>query len=181
MNSRSKFSRWYIAVAEFIALIFDGVISIYAHSLLVLSGISASFWLIVIAVAACSLIDENNNNEIILAFFMGLIADIYYLGFIGPYTVGLTFVSWLCQKVTRILPDVFVVRVPVIVICYLLFDVFFWFILTIASTISIPFSQVIWGMIANAILALILASVTYPIFNFLGREYPFAIRMNYYK
>jgi len=64
MNSRSKFSRWYIAVAEFIALIFDGVISIYAHSLLGLSGISASFWLIVIAVAACSLIDENNNKLI---------------------------------------------------------------------------------------------------------------------
>lgn len=181
MNSRSKLSRWYIAIAEFGALIIDGVASIYAHSLLGLSGVSASFWLDVIAVAACSLIDENNNNEIILAFFIGLIADIYYLGFIGPYTVGLTLVSWLCQKVTRILPDVFVVRVPVIVICYLLFDAFFWFILTIASTISISFSQVLWGMIANAILALILASLSYPLFNLLGREYPFAIKMNYYK
>ena len=207
MNSRSKLSRWYIAIAEFGALIIDGVASIYAHSLLGLSGVSASFWLVVIAVAACSLIDENNNNEIILAFFIGLIADIYYLGFIGPYTVGLTsvsythlraherqmcirdrpytvgltLVSWLCQKVTRILPDVFVVRVPVIVICYLLFDAFFWFILTIASTISISFSQVLWGMIANAILALILASLSYPLFNLLGREYPFAIKMNYYK
>ncbi|TVV03823.1 rod shape-determining protein MreD, partial [Lactobacillus paragasseri] len=84
----AELRRWYVAIALFMALILDGVLAYNLQTFIFHRGFSGSCWLTVVGITLIALCDDKNDANIWLCLGLGLIADLYYLGVIGIYTVA---------------------------------------------------------------------------------------------
>ena len=85
----STFRKWVLAIGLFIALVVDGVCALYLHQFMTYDNFAASSVILPISVMLIGLFDDTNDNEIWLALGAGIVADIYFYGIIGVYTVFL--------------------------------------------------------------------------------------------
>ena len=97
----STFRKWVLAIGLFIALVVDGVCALYLHQFMTYDNFAASSVILPISVMLIGLFDDTNDNEIWLALGAGIVADIYFYGIIGVYTVFLPASCWICQKIAR--------------------------------------------------------------------------------
>ncbi|KRL63463.1 rod shape-determining protein MreD [Lactobacillus psittaci] len=176
----AELKRWSIGLALLFSLWLDGTLSHWLNNVLPSGFTGVNFWSIVVGICLIGLVDDLNNREIIIALVIGLLADLYYLGFVGPYTVGLPLLMFTSQKIARFIPEVFVVRLIIVPIFYLLFTLLFWLIMTTAGVINVDLRSVFLGLLYNFILALILTTLTYPLWVRLARDYPFGEKLDPY-
>lgn len=94
----SIFRKWVLAIAMFVALIVDGICSFYLHQFMNYDSFGAASVILPISMMLIGLFDDTNDNEIWLAIGTGIVADIYFYGIIGIYTVFLPVSCWICQK-----------------------------------------------------------------------------------
>ncbi|PXZ36577.1 rod shape-determining protein MreD, partial [Lactobacillus helveticus] len=103
----SVFRKWVLAIGLFVAIVVDGVCSLYLHQFMDYGSFGAASLILPISVMLIGLFDDTNKNEIWLALGTGIVADIYFYGFIGIYAVFLPFSCWIYQKIACFLPEIF--------------------------------------------------------------------------
>lgn len=173
--------KWAMAIALFITLLVDGSLSATIHPLLSHGTFKSSCWLLAIAVIMIGLIDDTNINEIWLALAMGIIADMYYVGFFGIYTVGLPVLCWISQKIARYLPELFWVRLIVTIILYILLNIYVWLIMNTVNVITISSARLFISLLANAVWCILFTIITYPIWYWMVQKYPFLVNLDVYR
>lgn len=94
----AELRRWYVAIALFMALILDGVLAYNLQTFIFHRGFSGSCWLTVVGITLIALCDDKNDANIWLCLGLGFIADLYYLGVIGIYTVAFPLICFLIQQ-----------------------------------------------------------------------------------
>ena len=124
----SIFRKWVLAIAMFVALIIDGICSFYLHQFMNYGSFGAASVILPISMMLIGLFDDTNENEIWLAIGTGIVADVYFYGIIGIYTVFLPVSCWLCQRIARFLPEVFWARLIVILLGTTVFIAYSWLI-----------------------------------------------------
>ena len=124
----SIFRKWVLAIAMFVVLIVDGICSFYLHQFMNYGSFGAASVILPISMMLIGLFDDTNDNEIWLAIGIGIVADIYFYGIIGIYTVFLPVSCWICQKVARFLPEVFWARLIVILFGTTVFVAYDWLV-----------------------------------------------------
>lgn len=174
------FKRWWVAIALFFAMLLDGTLSAAIHPLLSHGSFKASCSFVVIGVIMLGLMDDMNFNEVWLSCVIGILADMYYLGFLGIYAVGLPVLCWLSQRIARFLPEVFWMRLIVTIVFYVLFNIYVWLILTAVGIVSVPASQLMISLLANAVWCIPFTIISYPLWYWLARNHPFLEHFNNY-
>ena len=173
--------KWALAIALFVALLFDGVLAQYLHQFLTIGRYGASLTLLPIGIMLIALFDDTNSNEIWLALGAGIVADIATLCIVGVYTVFFPLASWACQKVARFLPEIFWSRLIVVIIGLTILDIYSWLILTMVGIISVPVKIMLISLLVNAGWSIIFFVATYWIWGNLAESYPFLIDLNAYR
>lgn len=164
---------WTLAIALYVALVLDGSLSFYLHQLLHFKGITASPWLLPIGIMLIALFDEMNSKEIWLALGAGVVADIYFLGIIGIYTVALPLLSWVGQKIARFLPETFWARLIAVLLGVCLFDLYSILLFSLLKMMK-PSLSLLWlNLGLNLLWAALFFTLTYWIWGSLSRNYPF--------
>ena len=115
----AELRRWYVAIALFMALILDGVLAYNLQTFIFHRGFSGSCWLTVVGITLIALCDDKNDANIWLCLGLGFIADLYYLGVTGIYTVAFPLICFLIQQSARFLPEVFWFRLLICLVVYL--------------------------------------------------------------
>ncbi|GAA2960197.1 rod shape-determining protein MreD [Lactobacillus kefiranofaciens] len=173
--------KWVLAIGLLIALILDGVASLYLHQFLDYGSFNAASVILPISVMLIGLFDDTNENEIWLAIGTGVIADIYFYGIIGIYTVFLPFACWICQKIARFLPEVFWARLIVILLGTTLFVGYGWFIFKAVGMSTASIHALLMCMLTNLGWSIVFFILLYWIWGNLAQDYPFLIDLNAYR
>ncbi|MBP2057815.1 rod shape-determining protein MreD [Lactobacillus colini] len=164
---------WYVAIALLVALVLDGVIAFYAQGIIFKGTYGASCWFTIIGIVLMGLCDDRNDSNIWLVFGIGIVADLYYLGFLGVYTVAFPAVYFLAKSVARFLPEIFWARLMVSLAAYLLLDAYLFLAYSIAGTISLPISSLLMSILPSWGMCLIIFLITYSFWIWLINKYPF--------
>ena len=169
--------RWYVAIALFMALILDGVLAYNLQTFIFHRSFSGSCWLTVVGITLIALCDDKNDANIWLCLGLGIIADLYYLGIIGIYTVAFPLICFFIEKSARFLPEVFWFRLLVCLVTYLCVSVFL--MLNLIGLIQLSFVSFTHSILPNLLWCLILAISTYWFWVKLAEDYPF-LKKEYY-
>ena len=149
----SVFRKWVLAISLFVALVLEGVCSFYLHQFMTYGNYGAFSVILPISIMLIGLFDDTNENEIWLALGTGIIADIYFYGIIGIYTVFLPLSCWAGQKIARFLPEIFWARLIVVLI----------------------------SLLVNLGWTILFFVLLYWIWGNLAQDYPFLIDLNAYR
>lgn len=171
------FHQWILAIALYFALVLDGVISMVLQRWLP----PCSSLLLPTAVILIALFDDMNNKEIYLALGAGVIADIYFLGFLGVYTVSLPLLTWLCQKFARFLPETFWARLVIVILGTLLLQIYSFAILTIIGLTNVGLIALLKNLGTSLVLTIIWTIATYGLWGRLAESYPFLVDLDAYR
>lgn len=164
---------WYVAIALLIALILDGIFAFQFQSLFVHGVHGASCWFTVVGIVLIGLCDDRNQNNLWLALGIGVIADMYYLGFLGIYTVAFPIICFLAQKVARFLPEIFWSRLLVALLAYILMNAYLFLAYSIAGTIRLPLSSLLLSILPSLGVCIVIFLITYKFWVWLVEKYPF--------
>lgn len=173
--------KWALAIAMFVALIIDGICALYLHQFMTYGNFAATSVVLPISMMLIGLFDDTNDNEIWLALGSGIVADIYFYGIIGVYTVFLPVSCWLCQKAARFLPEVFWARLIVVLLGTTAFVVYSWLIFTMIGASSISLRALLMGLLANLGWSIVFFTCLYWIFGNLAQDYPFLVDLQAYR
>ena len=171
--------KWYVAIALFMALILDGVLAYNLQTLIFHRDFSGSCWLTVIGITLIALNDDKNDANIWLCLGLGFIADLYYLGIIGIYTVAFPLICFIIQQSARFLPEVFWFRLVICLVTYLGLSAYVFFMLNLSGMIQLPFTAFLHSILPNLLWCAILVLCTYWFWVKLVEEYPF-LKKEYY-
>lgn len=172
--------RWYVAIALFIALILDGVLGKLFQGWLFHGTYGAACWISLVGICLIALCDDQNVNNIWLSLGIGILADGYYLGFFGVYTVAFPLICFLVEKIARYLPEVFWSRLVVCLLAYLAVNFYLYLIFSIVGVISLPISSLFKGMLLGLITSFILTLLTYSFWTKLVEKHPFLVHQTQY-
>ena len=154
----AELRRWYVAIALFVALILDGVLAYNLQTFIFHRGFSGSCWLTIIGITLISLCDDKNDADIWLCLGLGLIADLYYLGIIGIYTVAFPLIC---------------------LVTYLCVSAYVFLMFNMVGMIQLSFASFSRSILPNLLWCLILVLCTYWFWVKLAEEYPF-LKKDYY-
>ena len=177
----SIFRKWVLAIGLFIALIVDGICSLYLHQFMTYGSFSAASVILPISVMLIGLFDDTNGNEIWLAIGTGVVADIYFYGILGIYTVFLPLVCWACQRIARFLPEVFWARLIVVLLGTTLFIAYSWLIFKAVGISTSSVHTLLMSMLVNLGWSIGFFVILYWIWGNLAQDYPFLIDLNAYR
>lgn len=175
----AELRRWYVAIALFMALILDGVLAYNLQTFVFHRSFSGSFWLTIIGITLIALCDDKNDSNIWLSLGLGLIADLYYLGIIGIYTVAFPLVCFFIQQSARFLPEVFWFRLLICLVTYFCVSAYVFLMLNVAGLIQLSFASFLHSILPNLLWCLILVICTYCFWVKLAEDYPF-LKKEYY-
>jgi rod shape-determining protein MreD len=175
----AELRRWYVAIALFVALILDGVLAYNLQTFIFHRGFSGSCWLTIIGITLISLCDDKNDGDIWLCLGLGLIADLYYLGIIGIYTVAFPLICFIIQQSARFLPEVFWFRLLICLVTYLCVSAYVFLMFNMVGIIQLSFASFSRSILPNLLWCLILVLCTYWFWVKLAEEYPF-LKKEYY-
>lgn len=171
------FHQWVLAIALFVCIILDGIISMLLQPF----ATYCSSLLLPIAIILIALFDDMNSKEIYLAIGAGVVCDIYYLGFIGVYMVGLPLLTFACQKMARFLPETFWARLVVVVLGTLLLQVYSYAIFSMMGLTTAGIKQLLLNLGASLPLTIVFTILTYVIWGRLAENYPFLVDLDAYR
>lgn len=177
----SVLRKWALAIALFIALIVDGICSLYLHQFMTYGSFGVASVILPISVMLIGLFDDTNENEIYLALGAGIVADIYFYGIIGIYTVFLPISCWICQKVARFLPEIFWARLIVILIGTTAFVTYSWLIFNMTGLVATSIHALLMSLLVNLGWSILFFILLYWIWGNLAQDYPFLIDLNAYR
>ena len=173
--------KWVLAIALLVALIVDGICSLYLHQFMTYGSFGAASVILPISVMLIGLFDDTNGKEIYLAIGAGIVADVYFYGIIGIYTVFLPVSCWLCQKVARFLPEIFWARLIVILIGTTIFIAYSWLIFNMIGLTIVSFHALLTGLLVNLGWSILFFILLYWVWVNLAQDYPFLIDLNAYR
>lgn len=173
--------KWVLAIALLVALIVDGICSLYLHQFMTYGSFGAASVILPISVMLIGLFDDTNGKEIYLAIGAGIVADVYFYGIIGIYTVFLPVSCWLCQKVARFLPEIFWARLIVILIGTTIFIAYSWLIFNMIGLTIVSFHALLTGLLVNLGWSILFFILLYWVWGNLAQDYPFLIDLNAYR
>jgi rod shape-determining protein MreD len=175
------FHQWVLAIALFVALVLDGVLAWILHPLLAWGNLHASLCLLPIGVMMIALFDDLNGRELYLAIGAGIVADIYYFGFIGIYTVALPVLCWLGQKIARFLPEVFIVRLLLAVVGVIGLQLYSWLVFAGLSMTTATGTSVLFSILYTIPWTIVLTCLSYVVWARLATAYPFLVDLDAYQ
>lgn len=173
--------KWALAIGLFVAIIVDGVCSLYLHQFMTYGSFSATSLILPISVMLIGLFDDTNGNEIWLAIGAGFIADIYFYGIIGIYTVFLPVSCWLCQKVARFLPEMFWSRLIVVILGTTVFVAYSWLVFMMVGINSASVHILLIDLAINVGWSIVFFICLYWIWGNLAQDYPFLVDLKAYR
>ncbi|AYE61910.1 MreD-like cell shape-determining protein [Lactobacillus helveticus] len=177
----SVFRKWVLAIGLFVAIVVDGVCSLYLHQFMDYGSFGAASLILPISVMLIGLFDDTNKNEIWLALGTGIVADIYFYGFIGIYAVFLPFSCWICQKIARFLPEIFWARLIVVLLGTTVFVAYSWLIFNMVSVTTTSLHGLLMSLLVNLGWTAGFFVCLYWIWGNLAQDYPFLIDLNAYR
>lgn len=177
----SIFRKWVLAIAMFVALIIDGICSFYLHQFMNYGSFGAASVILPISMMLIGLFDDTNENEIWLAIGTGIVADVYFYGIIGIYTVFLPVSCWLCQRIARFLPEFFGARLIVILLGTTVFIAYSWLIFKAVGFADASMHALLLSLLVNLGWSTLVFALLYWIWGNLARDYPFLIDLNAYR
>ena len=177
----SIFRKWVLAIAMFVALIVDGICSFYLHQFMNYGSFGAASVILPISMMLIGLFDDTNDNEIWLAIGIGIVADIYFYGIIGIYTVFLPVSCWICQKVARFLPEVFWARLIVILFGTTVFVAYDWLVFKAVGLADASVYTLLMSLLVNLGWSAVVFVLVYWIWGNLAQDYPLLIDLNAYR
>ena len=121
------------------------------------------------------------QNEIWLAIGTGIVADVYFYGIIGIYTVFLPVSCWLCQRIARFLPEVFWARLIVILLGTTVFIAYSWLIFKAVGFADVSMHALLLSLLVNLGWSTLVFTLLYWIWGNLAQDYPFLIDLNAYR
>jgi rod shape-determining protein MreD len=173
------FKKLILAFALYLALVINASLSFFLHQFFASTG--GSNLLMPIGMMLIALFDDTNKNEIWLALCSGIVADLYYFGIIGIYTIALPLICLALQWMARFLPEVFWVRVLVVLLSAILFDFYTWIIINLVGISSISVTELLTSIIPTVGWTILFTIITYKLWNVLASSYPFMINLDNYK
>ena len=111
--------KWYVGIALFFTMILDGSLAWAFQKIMFRPNFGAACWFSVVGITLIALRNDLNKDNIWLSLGVGLLADIYYFGYIGVYTVAFPLLCYILQKLARFLPETFWFRLIISLISYL--------------------------------------------------------------
>ena len=163
----SVFRKWVLAISLFVALVLEGVCSFYLHQFMTYGNYGAFSVILPISIMLIGLFDDTNENEIWLALGTGIIADIYFYGIVGIYTV--------------FLPEIFWARLIVVLIDTTAFIVYSWLVFKMIGFASISIHMLLMSLLVNLGWTILFFVLLYWIWGNLAQDYPFLIDLNAYR
>ncbi|WP_297950410.1 rod shape-determining protein MreD [uncultured Lactobacillus sp.] len=173
--------KWALAIGLFIALVVDGVCALYLHQFMTYGSFAASSVILPISVMLIGLFDDTNDNEIWLALGTGIVADIYFYGIIGVYTVFLPVSCWVCQKIARFLPEVFCARLIIILLGTAVFVAYSWLIFNMLGITTASVHVLLMSILVSLGWSIVFFILLYWIWGNLAQDYPFLVDLNAYR
>ena len=177
----STFRKWVLAIGLFIALVVDGVCALYLHQFMTYDNFAASSVILPISVMLIGLFDDTNDNEIWLALGAGIVADIYFYGIIGVYTVFLPATCWICQKTARFLPEMLWARLIVVLLGTAVFVAYSWLIFNMVGISAASAHVLLMSILVSLGWAVVFFFLLYCIWGNLAQDFPFLIDLNAYR
>lgn len=165
--------RWYVALALLGALVLDGICAYHFQGILFHGFGSAACWFTVVGIVLIGLCDDQNIDNVWLSIGIGLIADVFYLGFIGVYTVIFPLICYSAEKIARFLPEIFISRLIVTLIAYLLVDTYVFLVCNAVGVISVSILDLVKSFLPSILVCLIIFLITYAFWVWLVEKYPF--------
>lgn len=172
--------RWYVAIALFIALLLDGVVSWHFQGIFFKGSGGAACWFTVVGITLIGLCDDRNINNVWLALGAGVIADCYYLGFLGVYSVIFPLICWLSESIARYFPETFLSRTILCMCTYTLVNLYVFLVFHLVKVTNIPLSQLWRTLVPSLLLCFIITLITYHFWVWLVEKYPFLVRQRIY-
>ncbi|RMC25095.1 MULTISPECIES: rod shape-determining protein MreD [unclassified Lactobacillus] len=173
------FKKFTLAFALYVALVTNASLSFFLHQFFANTG--GSNLLMPIGIMLIALFDDTNKNEIWLSLCSGIIADLYYFGIIGIYTISLPIICWGLQRIARFLPEVFWVRILVVLLTVILLDSYTWMIINLVGISSISVTKLLTSIIPTLCWSLLFTIITYKLWDVLASNYPFMVNLDNYK
>ncbi|EEJ72928.1 rod shape-determining protein MreD [Lactobacillus ultunensis] len=173
--------KWALAIAIFIALIVDGICSLYLHQFMTYDNFGVTSVILPISMMLIGLFDDTNEKEIYLAIGAGVVADIYFYSIVGIYTVFLPVSCWICQKVARFLPEIFWARLIVILVGTTAFVAYSCLIFDIIGLVATSIYTLLMELLVNLGWSIIFFILLYWIWGNLVQDYPFLVDLKAYR
>ncbi|WP_297819276.1 rod shape-determining protein MreD [uncultured Lactobacillus sp.] len=165
--------RWYVALALLGAVVLDGICAYRFQGVLFHGFGSAACWFTVVGIVLIGLCDDQNIDNVWLSLGIGIIADVFYLGFIGIYTVIFPLICYAAEKIARFLPEVFISRLFVALVAYLLVDIYVFLVSNAIGVIKASIIDLVKSFVPSLIVCLIIFLITYAFWVWLVEKYPF--------
>lgn len=173
------FKKLILAFTLYLALVINASLSFFLHQFFARTG--GSNLLMPISMMLIALFDDTNKNEIWLALCSGIVADLYYFGIIGIYTIALPIICLVLQWMARFLPEVFWIRFLIILLTTILLDFYTWIIINLVGISSISVTKLLTNIIPTVGWSILFTIITYKFWNILANNYPFMVNLDNYK
>lgn len=165
--------KWYVGIALFFAMILDGSLALAFQKIFYHPNWGTACWFTVVGICLIALFDDLNKNNIWLILAIGVLADGYYFGYFGIYTVAFPLLYYILQKLTRFLPETFWFRLIVCLLSYLFVSVYVFFIYAIIGTQQIGIKSLLLSIFPSWVVCAIIFFITYALWQNLIGKYPF--------
>ncbi|MGN1407886.1 rod shape-determining protein MreD [Lactobacillus sp.] len=175
------FKQWILAIALYVALTLDGVLSVYLQPILKYGNGKASLMLLPLAVLVINFEDERNPKEFWLALGAGLVADLYFYGIIGIYIVVLPALSAFGRWYARVSPELFIVRLIGTFLASCGASLYIWLVFHILTWTNQSFQAAVPSVLYTGLWSVGITVLTYWIWSKLARSYPFLIDLDNYR
>lgn len=165
--------RWSVGIALFCAMILDGSLAWAFQKILFHPDFGAACWFTVVGITLMALYNDLNKNNIWLALGIGVLADMFYFGYLGVYTVAFPLLCYILQKVARFLPETFWFRLIVCLISYLFVSFYVFTMYIIVGTQQPSFSSFLLNIVPSWIVCTLIYFVSYSFWINLVDKHPF--------
>ena len=165
--------RWYIGIALFLTMILDGSLAWTFQRIVFHPNFGAACWFSVVGITLIALRNDLNNNNIWLALGIGILADIFYFGYLGVYTVAFPLLCFILQKLARFLPETFWFRLIICLVSYLFVSFYVFMMYIIVGTQQPTLSSFLLSIVPSWIVCILIYSLSYTFWINLIDKYPF--------
>ncbi len=169
-----KFKYWIVPIALLFSGILDGMFSYHLSSIVNSGSLIVPVNLMLIGFVLLNLVYDDNVLHIYLAFGLGLILDLLYLGFVGANFLFLPLMTFVIRLIAKAIPTTFFDRLMTVLIVDVLWNLYQFFIFNFFGVASIGVKSLFFeGILPSVIVTIVLFSLTYNFWVNLIIKYPF--------
>ena len=165
--------RWYIGIALFLTMILDGSLAWTFQKIIFHLDFGAACWFSVVGITLIALRNDLNINNMWLALGIGILADMFYFGYLGVYTVAFPLLCFILQKLARFLPETFWFRLIICLVSYLFVSFYVFMMYIIVGTQQPTLSSFLLSIVPSWIVCMLIYFLSYTFWINLIDKYPF--------